>query len=296
MLIRSLIKERNLVASLFLRNGVQWYITAEEGYASALLSQLSLVMQLSQKSYPLTLSNKANVKIQSHKFYRNLFIQTDSSLKKLAMDVSIRKSTFLCTIGVSKEFKIHPILLIKVSGLIVEDSESRGGILIHGALIARDGCGVILAGPGGRGKTTASRRLPDNWQSFCDDATLVVPDKNGQYWAHPYPTWSNLLLYGLGESWDMQYAVPLKGIFFLEQDQIDSFKSLSIAQNVCSLLSSTEQNSWLMPRHSEKVILRKLRLQRFDNICSLAESVPAYVLRLSKTGAFWNEIEQALHG
>ena len=28
------------------------------------------------------------------------------------------------------------------------------------------------------------------WRSLCDDATLVVRDASGRYWAHPWPTWS----------------------------------------------------------------------------------------------------------
>jgi SynChlorMet cassette protein ScmC len=101
---------------------------------------------------------------------------------------------------------------------------------------------------------------------------------------------------GPGGTWDVQHAVPLKGIFLLEQAHEDKLEPLEIAQNVCLLNESAEQASWPMPGQSEKNALRKLRLQRFDNICNLAKIIPAYVLRLGRDGAFWEEIERALNG
>ena len=43
-------------------------------------------------------------------------------------------------------------------------------------------------------------------------------------------------------------------------------------------------------RHENKA------LQRFNNICLLAQSVRSYILRLNRDGAFLQEIDQALTG
>ena len=104
------------------------------------------------------------------------------------------------------------------------------------------------------------------------------------------------MLNGPGGTWNVQHAVPLKGIFFLEQAQKDKFKPLGIAQSICLLNESAKQASWPIPGHSEKNVLRELRLQRFDNICALAKNVSSYVLRMGVDGAFWKEIEKALNG
>ena len=101
---------------------------------------------------------------------------------------------------------------------------------------------------------------------------------------------------GPGGTWNIQHSVPLKGIFFLEQAHEDKFKPLQIAQSICLLNESSEQVSWFMPGHSEKNTLRKIRLQRFDNICTLAKAVPSYVLRMGPDGTFWRKIEKALDG
>ena len=49
------------------------------------------------------------------------------------------------------------------------DAQTRGEVLLHGALAEKDGIGVILAAPGGTGKTTASDRLLAPWRSRCDE-------------------------------------------------------------------------------------------------------------------------------
>ena len=172
--------------------------------------------------------------------------------------------------------------------LLVRDAQHRGGVLLHGAFAEWNG---NRCDPGRTRQVEArplqARRLPNHWHSYCDDTTLVVCDNKGAYWAHPWPTWSTFMFNGPGGSWDVQHAVPLKGIFFLEQDHEDEFEPLGIAQNVCLLNASAEQSSWLMPVNLEKNALRELRLLRFDNICKLAQTIPSYILHLRHNGAFW---------
>ncbi len=40
--------------------------------------------------------------------------------------------------------------------------------------------------------------------------------------------------------------------------------------------------------------LRALHLERFNNLCAFARVVPTYVLNISLTGTFWQQIEQTL--
>jgi hypothetical protein len=49
-----------------------------------------------------------------------------------------------------------------------------------------------------------------------------------------------------------------------------------------------------MPLGLFKEEIHALHLERFNNLCALAQVVPAHVLHISLTGAFWQEIEQAL--
>ena len=46
--------------------------------------------------------------------------------------------------------------------------------------------------------------------------------------------------------------------------------------------------SWIMSRNT----LHMLQRQRFNNICSLTQSIPCYLLYISLAGTFWYEIEK----
>jgi len=187
-------------------------------------------------------------------------------------------------------------LLRQVSLVIVQKVEGRGGVLLHGGLVEKDGVGVVLAGPGGVGKTTATQRVVQPWRSLCDDATLVVRDELGSYWCHPWPTWSTFGSGGPDGSWDVQHAVKLRGIFFLEQAQEVQTAQLGTGQAVCLLTELAKQLTWPLSRQMNENEARKVELQRFNNICLLAKSVGSYILRLNRDGAFWQEIDRALTG
>jgi hypothetical protein len=40
--------------------------------------------------------------------------------------------------------------------------------------------------------------------------------------------------------------------------------------------------------------VKSSRLKLFDNACELARKIPAYRLRITKSGRFWEEIEKVL--
>jgi SynChlorMet cassette protein ScmC len=191
---------------------------------------------------------------------------------------------------------------LQVSLVLARETQRCGGLLLHGALAEFSASpespsgakGIILAAPGGTGKTTASSRLPSPWRALCDDTTLVARDKQGVYWAHPWPTWSRFMNGESGETWNVSQAVPLKAIFILSQAAAERIEPVGAGRAVTLLLESAEQASHLMGRLLDQESLRLLRLERFNNLCSLVKTVPVYILHLSLTGAFWEEIEQVL--
>ena len=282
------------VAGLALADDSFWDIVAADERASHVVSALAKAMQLQPP-------DKSAQNKSPNSTPRRLIIHIEDSRKDSmpllkTAPLAIKDQDTLCVLISDLSHEMLAFQLMHLSMVICRDVQHRGGVLLHGALAGWNGNGAILAGPGGRGKTTASRRLPSHWQSFCDDMTLVVCDSKGAYWAHPWPTWSTFMFNGPGGAWNIQHAVPLKGIFFLEQSHEDTLKPIGIAQSICLLNASAEQALWPMPDHSEKNVLRELRLQRFDNTCSLAKAVSSYVLRLGPDGAFWKEIERALIG
>ncbi len=115
-----------------------------------------------------------------------------------------------CRVGPFSTPKKMAFQLTRISKIVANYSEKNGGLLVHGALAEWNGQGVILAGPGGVGKTTASKRLPRPWRSLSDDNTLIVKSPDGSYWAHPWPTWSQYRQGKMSGSWDVQTAVQAR--------------------------------------------------------------------------------------
>ncbi|MHB8810956.1 MAG: SynChlorMet cassette protein ScmC [Desulfobulbaceae bacterium] len=203
--------------------------------------------------------------------------------------------------------KNHDVLVIGMSVItqaIARAELSRGGLLIHGGLISAPGhqqCGVILAGPGTVGKTTASKRLPPPWRSLSDDASFVECNRTGQILAHPWPTWSRFFCTpdgtpGQGGNWEVQSGLPLLAIFFLVQAKEDRVTPLPPTPAVAFLMETVQQVSFLMtqdlPADQTQVLLKK-QLAAAE---TLVRTIPTFTLHLSLTGYFWDRIAETLDG
>lgn len=282
-----------MVAGLLLADGSRWGIVAGDERARGICCRFAEVMQLRTQDVPV---------------YRLLVLTDGDGALTHSTHVDQRRQVaapwsylpprddniFSLICPPARDNDVLASQLMQLSLVIAQQAQTRGGFLLHGALIEKDGWGVILAGPGGIGKTTASSRLVSPWRSLSDDAALVVRDEHGKYWAHPWPTWSSFMLDGKGGTWDVEHAVELKAIFFLTQGQHDRIEPIGVGHSVPLLVELAEQASWSMAHGQGGTMTRALRLQRFENICSLAMSMRCYHLHLSLDGAFWEEIERVI--
>jgi len=256
---------------LALADGYSWQIEGGDKFAAEIVSMLSKAMILQSRGGP------------SRRLLVNTLPIMNDSRDSGDLNVFVLPfrgdETFLAT---TLALVMRPICL---------DVQSRKGLLVHGALVERNGLGTILAGPSGVGKTTTSNRLQPPWRSLSDDLTLIVCDHQGRYWAHPWPTWSRFEDGGPGGSWDVCHAVPLKGIFFLAKAQENRAVGLGAGEAACMLMEVAEQASyrfhWLEDDAAN-------RLQKFGNACALVKVVPAFILHLSLNGPLWKEIDLAL--
>ncbi len=173
--------------------------------------------------------------------------------------------------------------------------QKSGGLPLHSTLVELDGNGYVLAAAGNTGKSTCARRIPPPWRALCDDEVLIVKTINDNYQAHAFPTWSDYLFKRPNpKTWNVESHVPLKGIFFLEQDESDTVSTIGTGQATISLSKSAESVSirggtGLLPDekryHNEKL---------FDNSRNLIFSIPAFKLKVSLTGRFWEKMEAVL--
>jgi hypothetical protein len=281
--------KQRLQYNLFWADGSRWEIAAGDEDAAFIVSQLGCAMQLRPSA--------GAIEPPHHGIVRRLLVSVDAHASVADSYAPLPSEDEGLTVSILRPCNHSDdlyIQLMQLSLIIAREAQARGGILIHGALAERNGIGVILAAPGGTGKTTASDRLPAPWRSLCDDTTLVVRDSQGNYRAHPWPTWSRFLDGGPGGTWDVQSAVSVKAIFFLSHAFEDRVESVGSGHAVSMLVECVKQASMFMARGLSKEETSALHMEWFNNLCALARVVPAHILHISLTGAFWQEIEQML--
>ena len=274
--------------ALALNDGSRWSIGCTDASLEPILRRFARAMQLDAgpTSSP-----------QASPLSRRLQLTTDSRPRESFPPISLpahEDGLLALELSPAASRKDANLLLNYLGLAIARDVQVRGGILLHAALAERDGRGALLIAPGGTGKTTASERLPPPWNSLCDDTALVVRDAGGIFHAHPWPTWSRFAAGGPGGSWNVRRAVPLAGLFVLSRAPEDGVERIGAGQTVSLLLESARQAGLPMTRGMARDEIRRLHLERFNNLCALANAVPGHILRISLTGPFWREIDRAL--
>jgi SynChlorMet cassette protein ScmC len=200
----------------------------------------------------------------------------------------------VCEVLVNKGVKIELINMWFALQAIYQRSISKGGLPFHAGLIELGGRGVLLAAAGDTGKSTCCRRIPHPWRLLCDDEVLVALDKQQKYRAHPFPTWSDYLWQQSEKTWNVQFSVPLFGVFFLEQSEGDEVKSIGEGEAALLMTESAIQICHKFWRSVDKEDQKKFREELFNSACKMAKKIPAYRLGVSLNGRFWEKIEQVL--
>jgi SynChlorMet cassette protein ScmC len=170
------------------------------------------------------------------------------------------------------------------------------GLPFHAALIEREGKGIILAGPGGMGKSTCCRRIPKPWKPLCDDEVLVLRDERGRYRAHPFPTWSDYLWHRAKNTWNIEHGTPLQAVFFLSHAESDMSEPLKEAKAAAYVNESAGQVCRKYWQLKDGELRRAFTSSIFFNACEVVKRVPAFKLGISLKGRFWEEMESVLEG
>jgi SynChlorMet cassette protein ScmC len=256
-------------------NGQQWRLIPTDPLAEEAVRDIAEVMQLSPAKGGL-----------------DLYVATGWSTTGRPKETAGPEICLLPP-GNHKEVRINRMSVLAKA--ITLRTLPAGGLLLHGALAEKDGRGVILAAPGGTGKTTASNRLPPPWRSLSDDATLVVPDGNGGYRAHPWPTWSRFRDHGPGGRWNVGESVPLVTLFFLSRAEEDRAEPAGTGDAVAFITESVHQTAGIpsQPGRTPEEAARHCE-EEIATATALARAVPAYRLEISLTGKFWEVIEDTL--
>lgn len=284
--------------SLTLGNGSRWWIGSSPG-ASCPAETLATLMQLREGDPGYGRVVFFYEKNADHPHLEHPLLKAQNWIKLYPFHFQIwlhpRWHHVLCEYDSSdRQRSVFPLLSAAVHAMHW-DSIGRGGLPLHATLLEHQGQGFLLAGPGGTGKSTCGRRVVVPWRALCDDEVLVVPAPAGGYLVHPIPTWSDYFSEQGEKTWNVAEALPLAGLFFLEQAPEDEVIPLGNPQAAVATSYSAEQImffQFLFGANSREV--RGLRLNMFDNACALVKQVPAFRLRVSLTGKFWEKIEAAM--
>jgi SynChlorMet cassette protein ScmC len=170
-----------------------------------------------------------------------------------------------------------------------------GGLPLHAALLRREARCVLLAARAGAGKSTCCRRLPPGWEPICDEEVVLVPFTDGTWHVYPFPTWSDIVERKLDRTWHVQRNYPLSAMFFLERGEIDSAEPAGEGEAVIYLSRRAREKcffyDWGLERHEALGFRQKL----FENVCSVAATLPAFKLVVSREGRFWEEMGKVLN-
>jgi SynChlorMet cassette protein ScmC len=284
--------------SLTLADGTCWNILAEDLDAAKFVTRLADVMRLGS---PNGDGRTIHVRIQGSKQPGDEKAPMPETLRSFLMDELAGypgddeyrqlKTAISCNFHENNDGILEPLRFMQLSSVFVLDAMTRGGMLFHGALIERDSLGVILAGPCGVGKTTACNRLPEPWKALSDDSTLIVRDTSGDYWAHPWPTWSRFLMENGDGSWDVRKGVFVKAICFLSQSPKLELIPLGEGEMVILGMASTDQASRALDWQLDVESVRKMRNICFRNVCQMVKVIPGYRLKLDLKSPFYTLIE-----
>lgn len=201
----------------------------------------------------------------------------------------------ICEIDPLKEGKFDFQAMRYVMRIIHRKAIEDGGLPFHAALVTKNGNGFLIAGKSGAGKSTCCQRIPYPWNTLCDDEALIVKDKkDDKYYCHPLPTWSDYLENRAENTWDVQYSVPLKAIFNVEQAETDQTLPLGLGIAATGMYESAAQicmRYWFNGVQEES---RREKRLVFENACDMAKKIPAYTLRATLNGRFWEEMERVI--
>jgi hypothetical protein len=106
---------------------------------------------------------------------------------------------------------------------------AAGGVLLHGAVLVRDGSAFVVTGPSGAGKSTLAARFADH--AWSEEYAWLEPDGDGRWWARWYGERRGAFVEPARCVW------PLAGVYLLGRGERRSARTpLTPAEAVAALL------------------------------------------------------------
>lgn len=171
--------------------------------------------------------------------------------------------------GVLFDRGLENFLRIMTANLILD----RGGFLLHGSGVVRDGRAYVFFGPSGSGKTTVTDLSPDD-TILSDDLTLVVPGASG-FEAAGIP-------FGMAHHHvpDTNGSFPIASLNRLVQSRDTRREPMPKARAMAEVAASLPFVAH-DPARTEQIL---------SVVDGLLERVPVHRLHFRKDPSFWDEV------
>ena len=208
------------------------------------------------------LQNKKLIKkVGDHYFYQsddNIVVANATSFVLIRNDFS-QMDVYLPPNGFFVETQLAFLLLQGYRYILAH----HGQFQMHSAVVVHDGCGIAFCGLPGAGKSTQAHLWEEHLGAealnldqpcifFGDDEVLV----SGSPWSGKEDCYKSK-------------QVPLKAIFFVDQDPENSVEKLSVAESFSHLYL----NNYLVPFNDE------MEKKHQNAVIKLASNVPVYRLK-----------------
>lgn len=166
----------------------------------------------------------------------------------------------------------------------------RGGMLLHGSCVAKDGKGLLLMGDSGVGKSTLARRFIEmGWQLVTDDVASILVQEGVHYVQSSYPSqklWQDAMVrHALNgsplyrENNTEKYHVDAAAAFCPGLTRLCAVVRLAVgAESSCTPMEGIAGVEQLMQNtYRPYMILPQNRERHFQRCVTLADEVPLYL-------------------
>ncbi|OQB36212.1 MAG: hypothetical protein BWY05_01127 [Euryarchaeota archaeon ADurb.Bin165] len=172
--------------------------------------------------------------------------------------------------------------------------QNQGAIMLHTATLVRDNEAILIAASSGGGKSTTASRLIPPWHAPGDECCIVLPG-DGEYCVFALPTWSQVLEdTERKKMWNTQKSYKLKAFCVLVQDTYDAMEKIGKAQSIAAITGSARQATLIQLDKSGKDFNQDFFSGCYRTAEKMVQDIPAFILRTTLTGSFWEEIEHKL--
>lgn len=191
---------------------------------------------------------------------------------------ALRKHEGVTEVYIVADYTLEDCFFNALRWLLPRFMLSQKTALMHSsAVVGQDGIARMFLGPSGAGKTTVTRLAGDRLV-LGDDMNVLSLEESGAR--------VELGFFGQGiqSPIPIGFQIPVQGLYFLKQSQLDSVRLLPRTEAARRFAASCANLFW--PQMGEDLAPKVFKLA-----IQVAETLPCYELEFTLNGGFWSYVD-----